>query len=80
VNSPLAGPQINMDLIKILLTFTAQERIIVSESEGNEMKKYIVMNNTTDTTVIFTDIVKARNAVVELSTTTSHFWYLKIQP
>ena len=43
------------------------------------MKKYIVMNNTTNATLIFTDIVKARNAVVELSVTTSHFWFLKIQ-
>lgn len=43
------------------------------------MKKYIVMNNTTNTSLVFTDIIKARNAVVELSTTTSHFWYLKIQ-
>ncbi len=43
------------------------------------MKKYIVMNNTTDTSLIFTDIVKARNAVAELSVTTSHFWFLKIQ-
>ena len=43
------------------------------------MKKYIVTNNATETVLVFTDIVRARNAVVELSITTSHFWYLKIQ-
>lgn len=43
------------------------------------MKKYIVTNNVTETQVVFTDIVKARNAVVELSITTPHLWYLKIQ-
>lgn len=43
------------------------------------MTKYIVMNNTNNSCLVFYDINKARKAVINMSAISTHFWYLKIQ-
>lgn len=43
------------------------------------MTRYIVTNNTTETTIVYYDRARARAAAEELSMTTKFLWFMRIE-